>query len=328
MPRTCNCAGPCGPQESGVTRREFLTIVGAGTAAALLAGPAWSRFVEKAASSEELTEWKRALLAPSVPRVYTSDKHTDARMHLGGIGTGNFEIGADGRFTNWQLFNTLRDGYVPFFFSIRCGKAAKLLQTTGGPDLPKVKQIEMTGEYPFATLKYIDPELPVDLEMTAFSPFAPLETRLSSMPGACFVFKIHNPTKQKQSVSLCAMMQNPIGYDAMGKPDISERLGNEHPNFGSNTNQVHHENGLTTLLMSAMPGIEPTLDKPLTIYTNANSSGLNTPPVLRPSNLTVFGLESLSTPDPQPPSPTKSSSGWKIHRPMFESPTSLPPVIS
>jgi hypothetical protein len=29
-----------------------------------------------------------------------------------GIGTGNFEIEADGQLTTWQLFNTLRDGQV------------------------------------------------------------------------------------------------------------------------------------------------------------------------------------------------------------------------
>src|SRR5262249_43487751 len=131
MPRQCNCAGRCGPQiDTGVTRREFLTIMGAGTAAALVGGPAWARFVEKAANSIELAEWKRELFTPAAPRVYTSGKHTDARMHLGGIGTGNFEIGADGRFTNWQLFNTLRDGYVPFFFGVKAGKTARLLQTT------------------------------------------------------------------------------------------------------------------------------------------------------------------------------------------------------
>ena len=53
-------------------------------------------------------------------------------MHLGGIGTGNFEIGADGQLTTWQLFNTLRDGQVPLHFLIRAGATTKLLQTAGG----------------------------------------------------------------------------------------------------------------------------------------------------------------------------------------------------
>ena len=55
-------------------------------------------------------------MQPAPARVYRSGVHTDARMHIGGIGTGNIEIGADGQFTNWQLFNTLYDGQVPLMF--------------------------------------------------------------------------------------------------------------------------------------------------------------------------------------------------------------------
>ena len=85
---------------------------------------------------------------PRAPIVYRSGVHTDARMHLGGIGTGNIEIGVDGQFTRWQLFNTLTDGFVPLMFAVKAGGVARLLQTAGGPDWPRVKQIEMIGEYP------------------------------------------------------------------------------------------------------------------------------------------------------------------------------------
>ena len=170
--------------------------------------------------------------------------HADARMHLGGIGTGNFEIGADGQFTTWQLFNTLRDGEVPFHFLVRAGTATRLLQTRGGPDWPRIKQIAMTGEYPLATLRFSDPDLPVQLEMTAFSPFAPLDTRLSSMPAAVFVFRVHNPTDKAQEVSLAALLMNPVGYDAAGRID-----GHEHPNFGGNVNEVFHDAGATGLVL-------------------------------------------------------------------------------
>ena len=54
----------------------------------------------------------------------------------------------------------------------------------------------MTGEYPVAVLRFRDAGLPVEAELTAFSPFAPLDARLSSMPLAAFVFRIKNPTKQ------------------------------------------------------------------------------------------------------------------------------------
>ena len=283
--RKCNCSGNCGPHN--LNRREFLGLVGAGAAATLLGSPAWGAFELPA---DELQRWQRELLAPAKPRLYSSSKHTDARMHLGGIGTGNFEIGVDGQFSTWQLFNTLRDGQVPLHFLIRAGGATRLLQTAGGPDWPRVQQIEMTGEYPMATLRFQDKGLPVQVELTAFSPFAPLDARFSSMPLAAFVFRIKNPTKQKQTVSLAALMQNPVGYDAAGP---NNTLSN--PCFGGNVNEVLREDGSGGLFMRAEAGGEPTLDKPVTIYAGANLKALHEPPPDRPKNLTVKVL------DAQPP---------------------------
>ena len=67
----------------------------------------------------------------------------------------------------------------------------------------------MTGEYPLAKLRFQDDELPVQLELDAFSPFVPLDTDTSSLPLALFHFRVHNPTKQAQVVSLGALLMNP-----------------------------------------------------------------------------------------------------------------------
>ncbi len=284
--RKCNCSGHCGPQP--LNRREFLGLVGAGAAATLLGSPAWGAFELPA---DELERWRRELFAPAQPRLYLSGKHTDARMHLGGIGTGNFELGADGQLTTWQLFNTLRDGQVPLHFLIRAGATAKLLQTAGGPDWPRVKQIEMVGEYPVAVLRFRDTDLPVEVELTAFSPFAPLDTRFSSMPLGAFVFRIKNPGKQKQTVSLAALTQNPVGYDAAGENNSATN-----PCFGGNVNEVLRETGAGGLFMRAEAGGEAALDTPVTIYTTANLKALNAPPPDRPKNLTVEVLEKQPLP--------------------------------
>ena len=289
--RKCNCSGNCGT--NNLNRREFLGLVGAGAAATLLTGPAWGAFELPA---DELQRWRRELFAPAKPRLYLSGKHTDARMHLGGIGTGNFEIGVDGQFTTWQLFNTLRDGEVPLHFLIRAGGATRLLQTAGGPDWPRVQQIEMTGEYPVAVLRFRDAGLPVEMELTAFSPFAPLDARLSSMPLAAFVFRIKNPTKQKQTVSLAALMQNPVGYDAAGPNNTATN-----PCFGGNVNEVLREGGAGGLFMRAQAANEPTLDKPVTIYAAPNLKALHEPPPDRPKKLTLKMLEA------QPPHVDKLS---------------------
>ena len=143
-----------------LSRRQFLQMMAAGTTAAAVAAPAWGAFN---LAPNELQRWRGELFSPAQPRRYSSETHTDARMHLGGIGTGNFEIGADGQLTTWQLFNTLRDGNVPLHFLVKAGSSVKLLQTKGGPEWPRVNRIEMTGEYPLAGLRFFDSELPVEL---------------------------------------------------------------------------------------------------------------------------------------------------------------------
>lgn len=287
-------------QSPSLTRRKFLGLVGT-SAAALWAAPAWGAFD---LTADELNRWQRSLFAPRSPRRYFSDKHTDARMHLGGIGTGNFEIGADGQLTTWQLFNTLRDGQIPFYFAVKAGESMKLLQTAGGPDWPRIKRIEMTGEYPVARLRFQDDGLPVKVELEAFSPLAPLDTELSSLPLAVFKFRLRNPTAQPLNVSLAAMLTNPVGYAAIG-----EIHGCSHPGFGSNVNEPFQDDRTAGLFIRAERGNEPALDRLVFIfllkdlftippdpdvgnknYAAVMASEIAIPPLDRPNNLKVKTL--------------------------------------
>lgn len=285
MTRKCDCSGACGPASPSLTRREFITLVGAGTAGALLGPHAQSAFELPA---DALARWKRELAEPDQPRRYLSSRHTDARMHLGGIGTGNFEVGADGQFTTWQLFNTLRDGHVPFHLGVKCGSAARLLQTVGGPEAPRIARIEMTGEYPFATLRFHDPEMPVALELTAFSPLAPLDSDLASVPLAVLLFKVTNPTGAPLTVALGAWLQNPIGDDA-----TTPRTGDGHPDFGGNYLETFAAGAARGLVFRARPATESQLDQPVTVYAGGSLPRLAGTPTDRPNDLTIESLDKL-----------------------------------
>ncbi len=188
------------------------------------------------------------MLDMNTPRRYLSKTHLDARMPLGGIGTGNIEIGADGRLTTWQLFNTLKDGEVPFYFLLQAGNVTRLLQTNEGPDWPRIKEIEMTGEYPLALLRYKDQELPVGLELIAFTPFSPLETDFSSLPLVAFIFRITNPGRQPVKASLAALTTNPVGYDAT-LPLQQSSL----PGVGGNVNVFFRHGTIAGVFLKAEP---------------------------------------------------------------------------
>jgi uncharacterized protein (DUF608 family) len=291
MPRECNCAGGACKPDVEVSRREFVAMMGAG--AVVSVRPEQTEAERFALQASELAKWRAELLKPGKPRIYHSDRHTDARMHLGGIGTGNLEIGADGQITTWQLFNTWRDGMVPFYFAVRAGKTARLLQTAGGPAWPHIKAVSMRGEYPIAYLTFEDDALPVKLSLEALTPFAPLETSLSSIPTAVFIFRVQNPTSRPQRVSLAAFMQNPVGYDAIGTPE-----GNRHAQYGGNVNSVRSAGKLQALHMGARVGKLPTLDQPVRIATNLNVDALNAPFNDRPDKLQVMRLGDVASGSP------------------------------
>lgn len=243
---------------SSLNRREFLELMGRGVGGAMLAGgPVLSSVGADGTATAPSPD---AATRPQ-PRLYYSDRHTDARMHLGGIGTGNIEIGADGRLTTWQLFNTLRDGEVPFYFAVKAGNSAKLLQTSGGPDWPRIRRIEMQGDYPVATLRFRDNDLPVQIELDAFTPFAPLDAGFSSQPLAVFRFRVRNPGNSPQTVSLAALLANPVGYAAIG-----EIRDNRHPSLGWNVNEPFLQGGAPGLSLGASRGADPTLDQPVSIF--------------------------------------------------------------
>ncbi len=333
--RSCNCSGPCGPQykgedgdnakgdESLVSRRDFIALAGGGAAAcAVLTPTAGAGLISLGArparvqtppraedAAKKLADWKRALHAPDTPRRYESGVHSDVRFPLGGIGTGNIELGADGQFISWQLFNTLRDGYVPFFWGVRAGKTAKLLQTTGGPpNWPAIQKCEMVGEYPIADLTFHDADLPVQVALTTWTPFAPFDEEFSSRPVACFSFRVTNPTRQKQTVSIGGFLQNPTGYDALGSAAFNTaRLDNKHPNYGGNFNTLHHPKSepaevgdpppfeCTTLYLQAVPPQPSSSSFGLggSLYTNLDANALNRFPFERSKDSLVSSLDAL-----------------------------------
>lgn len=79
--------------------------------------------------------------------------------------------------------------------------------------IPTVRAIEHTAEFPFTRLKYIDPTLPVQVELLAWSPFIPHDQVASATPGAIFDFTLASQTGEPLEVSLLQITSNLAGFD-------------------------------------------------------------------------------------------------------------------
>ena len=178
---------------------------------------------------------------------YRGENLRAVAMPLGGIGTGSVALCGDGSLRQWQLNNAVNHlAFVPHsFFAVRAqihGKPAvsRVLQSGALyqeefvpipsvndyviPDeckqllalLPGVQATEFVGEYPIATIRYTDEALPVEVTLTAYSPFCPLDARTSGMPAIVFRFAARNPTEKPVVVHFAATLQNFIGWDGIG----------------------------------------------------------------------------------------------------------------
>jgi non-lysosomal glucosylceramidase len=208
--------------------------------------------------------------------VYSSEALRNVAMPLGGLGTGQIALGGDGGLRQWQMVNQINHrGFIPnSFFAVRVSSVEppqdlmKILLSRERMELPEdhtplvnddyipedqralverfpsVARTTFTGTYPFAQLIYEDSELPVEVELEAYSPFIPLDARASGLPAIVFNFRIKNRWTHEVSGSLGATLQNAVGWDG-----ITPVSGNRCPLYGGNTNRLHRRHNYTSIVM-------------------------------------------------------------------------------
>ena len=173
---------------------------------------------------------------PTKPRRSFPHTATEAAFLLGGIGTGNFSIGSRGDLRDWEIFNRPAKGLkIPYsFFAIRCedrdGRGAppvsRILEGPVQPPyssshgfntgsvagLPHMKASELMGEYPFVTVDFLDPQLPLAVSLEGFTPFIPLNAEDSGIPGAFLRYRVRNTSRSLLNVSVAGSLPNVVGF--------------------------------------------------------------------------------------------------------------------
>ncbi len=215
------------------------------------------------------------LCAPAPQRAFTGENLRAVAMPLGGIGTGSLALCGDGSLRQWQLCNNVNHlAFVPHsFFAVRAQRqgqpaVARVLQSGALyheefapipsvndyviPEeckrllevLPGVQATEFVGEYPTASVRYLDEALPVEVMLTAYSPFCPLDAQTSGLPAVIFRFTARNPADRPAGVHFAATLQNFVGWDG-----IQNIVGVECSRYGGNQNHVLRLRGLTAVVM-------------------------------------------------------------------------------
>ncbi len=197
-------------------------------------------------------------------------------MPLGGLGAGQIAICGDGGLRQWQMVNQANHvGFVPdSFFAIRASctepplDTIRVLQSREVLALPKdhtplvnddyipadqeallgkvpgVERTTFVGAYPFARIGYEDSELPLEVELEAYSPFIPLDTEASGLPAIQLTFRLRSQWPHELHGCLGASLQNAVGWD--GVTPISD---NRCPLYGGNTNDVRRSPDRVSIVM-------------------------------------------------------------------------------
>ncbi len=195
-------------------------------------------------------------IGPRLP--YKKQQLHNIAFPLGGIGAGMVSLGGWGQLRDWEIRNRPAKGFlVPFtFFTLRVeqGKKPPLVRVIQGPvggsyaiggghssvrpedgaGLPRFREVSFTGEFPVATLRFKDQEVPLEVSLEAFNPFLPLNDRDSSLPVAILSYTLRNRTKKSVSFSLIGNLSNIVG----------------HPEREGRTNKARRERGLNGLYLT------------------------------------------------------------------------------
>ena len=209
-------------------------------------------------------------------------------MPAGGINCGTVYLGGDGRLWLWDIFNLNQEGVDPKTVDMNIvlpgvWRQQNIVRSRDGAcyvepakDIRPLEQgfaikIDVDGKtvirqfrhedwdeiafeatYPMATIRYKSHDLPVEITLTAYSPFIPLDVENSGLPATILSFDIKNLSGSAMQIGLIGWLENKAGI-------YSAKKG-EHKRY----NKAFRENGLAAIegqLRSIDPKSDPIAKK-------------------------------------------------------------------
>jgi uncharacterized protein (DUF608 family) len=173
------------------------------------------------------------------PYLYRGERLREIAFPLGGIGTGCVSLEGRGALRDWELFGRPNKGsFLYQTFPVlwcrvdgespdcRVVQGPRLKDWAGaglgsyglgtgvfsqGDGLPAFDETTFVGTFPSASIQFQRASHPVEVQLTAWSSFEPLEDRSSSMPIAVLDYEVLNVTAKPVELVLAWNLMNPIG---------------------------------------------------------------------------------------------------------------------
>ena len=196
-----------------------------------------------------------ALTIRDKPLTYTKENSSNFEyigMPIGGVGAGQLYLGGDGQLWFWDIFGvnyyhgSLKGEEAYQFPYSRSGKNQKgvynpeqgfsVAVEKNGQWVEKIlnregfDDIEFLGQYPIGNVSYRANDLPVEVNLEAFSPFVPLALEKSIYPATVLNYQLTNTSDVPVAVKLKGWLENTILHHSRKQPEkyaISGKLKNK-----------------------------------------------------------------------------------------------------
>lgn len=213
------------------TRREFL--VNTSSAAIAAAVPSAARppaspqlEITDTPAHEHIPYSSEELFRIGPQRSFTGDKATQIAMPIGGIGAGCICLNGYGGLQDFSIANhpsttALPEGFAPSraaFAILHVKKPSPVTKLVEGPfpvlkifdqglqgegyrrggfeGFPRFEKCVFKGEHPFGEAKISDSSVPLQVTLTAWNPFIPLDDKNSGIPCVILEYSLHNTSQQ------------------------------------------------------------------------------------------------------------------------------------
>ena len=206
---------------------RIVVVVAVLLGVALLAAPETSERKHLVPADKGLSrKYIQGLYERGERAVYTGDDLETIGMPVGGIAAGQLYLRGDGTLGLWQIFNEHvftgygRDCYRTYRPDSPVDSGFALVVKSGGKQTLRPLNrdfgtVAFAGEYPIGLVRYEADDLPVTVEMEAFSPFVPLNAEDSALPATVFHIDVKNTSDEPQEVSLLGWLENAVCFHSI-----------------------------------------------------------------------------------------------------------------